>query len=283
MALYDWSLGLDQMNSSEITRKAKSNLAFALQILPREQREDMVVFYAYCRVIDDIADDESRSIEQRILDLNAWRDGLHHGFHNPTDFESEVVALQKKYDISIDLLVAIIDGCMMDTQPQRFQTWEELQGYTWKVACAVGLVSLKLFGAKDPDAERYAVALGHALQLTNILRDIREDLDNGQRIYLPLADLQRFDYTEADLLARVHDDRFIALMNHMADRAETLYQEAGNLLPSSDRKALIAAEVMREIYHNVLQQMRADGFQVFEKRYSLSSLRKMAILAKHMI
>lgn len=271
------------MNSSEITRKAKSNLAFALQILPREQREDMVVFYAYCRVIDDIADDESRSVDQRITDLNAWRDGLRHGFSSPTDFESEVVALQKKYDISIDLLVAIIDGCMMDTQPQRFQTWEDLQGYTWKVACAVGLVSLKLFGAQHPDAEKYAVALGHALQLTNILRDIREDLDNGERIYLPLADLEKFSYSEADLIAREYDDRFLAMMNHLADRAESLYQEAGKLLPLSDRKALMAAEVMREIYHSVLQQMRADGFRVFEKRYSLSSLRKMAILAKHMI
>ena len=271
------------MRSSEITRKAKSNLAFALNILPKERREDMVVFYAYCRVIDDIADEESRPVEQRIRELQAWRKGICEGFDSPTHFEEEVVALQKKYDIPVDLMVAIIDGCAMDTKPQRFQTWEELQGYTWKVACAVGLISLKLFGATHPASETYAVALGHALQLTNILRDIKEDLDNGGRIYLPINDLQLFDYSEEDLLARVFDERFLALMSYQADRTESLYEKARASLPADDRKALMAAEVMRDIYHTVLQQMRADGFKVFQKRYSLSNFRKMAILAKHMV
>jgi phytoene synthase len=271
------------MTSSEITRKAKSNLAFALQILPRERREDMVVFYAYCRVIDDIADEESRPVAQRISDLQAWRHGLENGFAAPTAFEQEVIALQKKYAIPTDLLVAIIDGCMMDTSPQRFQTWQELQGYTWKVACAVGLISLKLFGAIDPQSESYAVALGHALQLTNILRDIGEDIDNGGRMYLPLADLQQFGLSEVDLMQKTYDDRFVALMKHEAARAQSLYEEAHQNLPTGDRKALMAAEVMREIYQTVLEQMQADGFRVFEKRYSLSSFRKMAILAKHMI
>ncbi len=271
------------MTSSDITRKAKSNLAFALNILPRERREDMVVFYAYCRVIDDIADEEGRPVEQRMNDLRAWRHGLEHGFSSPTAFEQEVVTLQKKHEIPTALLVAIIDGCMMDTSPLRFRTWEELQGYTWKVACAVGLVSLKLFGATQPQSEAYAVALGHALQLTNILRDIGEDIDNNGRIYLPLEDMRRFGIDEKDLLSKTRDNRFISLMEFQAARAEALYEEAGNLLPVEDRKALMAAEVMREIYHTVLQQMRDDGFRVFEKRYSLSSLRKMAILAKHML
>lgn len=271
------------MRSSEITRKAKSNLAFALNILPKERREDMVVFYAYCRVIDDIADEESRSVEQRKTELQEWRDGICHGFTDPTHFQTEVVTLQKKYQIPQDLMVAIIDGCTMDTEPQRFQTWEDLQGYTWKVACAVGLISLKLFGATHPTSETYAVALGHALQLTNILRDIREDLDNGARIYLPMEDLQRFGYSEADLVERIYDDRFLALMSFEAERTESLYEIARASLPTDDRKALMAAEVMRDIYHTVLQQMRADGFKVYEKRYSLSNFRKMAILAKHMV
>ena len=271
------------MTSSDITRKAKSNLAFALNILPRERREDMVVFYAYCRVIDDIADEEGRPVEQRMNDLHAWRHGLEHGFLSPTAFEQEVITLQKKYAIPTELLVAIIDGCMMDTSPQRFQTWEELQGYTWKVACAVGLVSLKLFGATHPQSEAYAVALGHALQLTNILRDIGEDIDNNGRIYLPLEEMRRFGIEENDLLAKSCDERFLALMKFQEARAEALYQEAANLLTADDRKALMAAEVMREIYHTVLEQMRDDGFRVFEKRYSLSSFRKMAILAKHML
>jgi 15-cis-phytoene synthase len=271
------------MTSSEITRKAKSNLAFALHILPKERREDMVVFYAFCRVIDDIADEESRPVELRIAALDAWREGLTQGFDAATDFEREVVALRKKYDIPLHLMIAIIDGCAMDTRPQRFQAWTDLQDYTWKVACAVGLVSLKLFGATHPVSETYAIALGHALQLTNILRDIREDLENNDRIYLPLEDMRRFDYSEDDLRTHVQDERFQSMMCFLADRAEGLYEQARSSLPADDRKALMAAEVMREIYHSVLQQMRADHFRVFDKRYSLSRFRKMALLAKHMI
>ena len=111
----------------------------------------------------------------------------------------------------------------MDLRPQRFGTWEDLSAYTYKVACAVGLASLRVFGAEDPASERYAVALGHALQLTNILRDVGEDLSNGVRIYLPLADLARFQYTERDLIGRVYDGRFVALMAYEAERAERFY------------------------------------------------------------
>jgi phytoene synthase len=283
MAIHDWSLGFYQLTSSEITRKAKSNLAFALNVLPKERRDDMVVFYAFCRVIDDIADEESRPVPQRKAELAQWRVGLTEGFSAPDDFQQEVVAMQKKYQIPQELMIAIIDGCDMDTAPQRFQTWEELQGYTWKVACAVGLISLKLFGASHPQSEIYAVHLGHALQLTNILRDVAEDIENGHRIYLPLADLEKFGYSEDDLVDRKYDDRFIALMSFETERCAALYEQARASLPAEDRKALVCAEVMREIYHTVLTQMRADKFRVFEKRYSLSKFRKMAILAKYMI
>ncbi len=182
--------------ASEITRKAKSNLAFALKILPRDRREDMVVFYAFCRTMDDLADDPGMPAEKRTELLDGWKHGLVSGFTAPDEFQREVAALRDRQRIPNDLLVAIIEGCQMDVHPQRFENWEDLSGYVWKVACAVGLVSIRLFGCKDPGSECYAVALGHALQLTNILRDIAEDLSNGQRIYLPLADLARFGYTE---------------------------------------------------------------------------------------
>ncbi|MEN9992246.1 MAG: hypothetical protein RLZZ224_1948 [Verrucomicrobiota bacterium] len=271
------------MNASDITRQAKSNLAFALHILPRERRDDMIVFYAFCRVIDDIADEESMPVEQRITELDAWKNGIVHGFAQPTDFQQEVATLQEKYQIPSDLLIAIIDGCMMDTRPQRFETWEELQGYTWKVACAVGLISIQLFGATDPAAKEYAVALGHALQLTNILRDVGEDIDNGGRIYLPLEDLKRFQISEQDLLAKTYDQRFVSMMRFQAERAQNLYAETSRCFPAADQKNLVAAEVMHEIYQTVLDQMIADDFRVFEKRYALSKFHKMAILAKHLM
>lgn len=269
--------------ASEITRKAKSNLAFALGILPKDRRDDMVVFYAFCRVIDDIADDAAIPLAERQAALTEWKDGLEQGFERPNDFQKEVVELRDRRHLPTDLLVAIIEGCRMDLKPQRFGTWEDLSQYTWKVACAVGLVSIRIFGCKDPLSEKYAVALGHALQLTNILRDVGEDLANGARIYLPLADLARFQYTERDLIGRVYDGRFLALMQYEAERAEAFYQEAAEALTDLDRAALVPAQIMGEIYHAVLAKMRADGYKVFNKRYRISGARKLAILSKRLL
>ena len=269
--------------ASEITRKAKSNLAFALGILPKDRRDDMVVFYAFCRVVDDIADDAAIPLAERQAALSEWRHGLEHEFERPNDFQKEVVELRDRRQLPTDLLVAIIEGCRMDLKPQRFETWDDLSQYTWKVACAVGLVSIRIFGCKDPLSEKYAVALGHALQLTNILRDVGEDLANGGRIYLPLADLARFDYTERELTDRVYDDRFLALMRYEAERAEAFYREAAASLTDLDRSALVPAQIMGEIYHAVLAKMRADGYKVFHKRYRISGARKLAILSKRLL
>ena len=269
--------------ASQIIRKAKSNLAFALNILPRGRRDDMVVFYAFCRTMDDLADDPGLPAEERARSLDAWENGITRGFGTPDEFQREVISLRDRQQIPDELLVAIIDGCRMDLQPQRFETWEDLSGYIWKVACAVGLVSIKIFGCRDPESERYAVALGRALQLTNILRDIEEDLANGLRIYLPLEDLARFQYTEQDLVGRVRDERFMALMAFQAARAENYFHEAAAALPATDRGALVPARIMGEIYHLLLGKMRDDRFQVFKKRYRISKARKLAILSKHLI
>lgn len=269
--------------SSEITRKARSNLAFALHILPAERREAMVVFYAFCRTMDDLADDAERPVDERRAALEAWKSGLLHGFAEPDEFQREVLELRERHQLPDELLTAIIDGCAMDLRPQRFGTWEDLSGYSWKVAGAVGLVSIRLFGCREAASERYAVALGHALQLTNILRDVGEDLANGVRIYLPLADLARFQYTERDLIGRVHDGRFLALMAYEADRAEALFQEAEELIRAEDFEALRPARVMAGIYRTLLRTMREDGFRVFEKRYRLSTARKLAILSKTLL
>lgn len=269
--------------ASEITRRAKSNLAFALRILPPARRDDAVVFYAFCRIVDDLADDPNQTLEQRHAGLEDWKNGLRHGFADPTEAQQEILSLRDRHQLPNDLFTAIIDGCLSDLQPQRFATWDDLCQYIWHVAGAVGLVSVRLFGCTDPASAHYAVVFGQALQLTNILRDLNEDLANGSRIYLPLADLARFDYSEADLLARTHDARFTALMNHLADRAEGLFQAAAACLPAADRSALVPARVMADIYQAILAKMRADGFRVFEKRYRISGVRKLAILSKHLI
>lgn len=251
--------------------------------MPRERRADMVVFYAFCRTMDDIADDLGMAIERREELFNTWENGLICGFENPDEFQQEVISLRNRREIPNDLLVAILQGCRMDVHPQRFQTWEDLSGYIWKVACAVGLVSVRLFGCKDPASERYAIALGHALQLTNILRDVAEDFSNGRRVYLPLDDLAAFDYREEDLAAQVMDERFFRLMNFEAERAKAYFQEAAAILPINDKRDLVPARIMAEIYQLLLEKMVTNKFRVFGTRYSISRTRKLAILSKHLI
>jgi len=287
MALWKWSLGSDQMSeitSAEITRKAKSNLAFALRCVPAERRQHLVSFYAFCRVIDDLADDLDLPLDEKRTGLAAWMGVFENNTPDPAlphkDLQNEVLHVRDLYEIPSEYFTNVIQGCQMDLKPQRFGTWEDLQEYTYRVASSVGLVCLPLFGADPERSREYAITLGHALQLTNILRDIREDLDNGARIYVPLHDLGRFTYTERDLIGRVHDSRFLAFMHYQAERAESLYTKATELLPPEDHKALLAPRIMHRIYHTVLQKMREDNFQVFEKRYSLSKLQKLAILAK---
>ena len=267
--------------AQEITRKAKSNLAFALLSLPKENREDVTVFYAFCRSIDDIADDPDHSLEVKTKGLKRWEQLFKEEIQEPTSLESAVLNLRNKHQLPNNYFLDLIEGCRMDLAPQRFQTWEELQNYTHRVASTVGLVCLPLFGSTHSDSPAYAIKLGHALQLTNILRDVGEDLDNGNRVYLPLQDLEKFELTEQDLANRTYDQRFIKMMHYQSQRASLLFAEALELLPRQDRQALMAAEIMRSLYQRLLEKMEDDKFQVFEKRYKLSKARKVATLAVH--
>jgi phytoene synthase len=269
--------------ASEITRKAKSNLAFALQILPKDRRDDMTVFYALCRTVDDIADDTSVPKAERRKALEAWADGLRNGFPEGDEFGAEVAEMTGRRGIPVEWLLEIIDGCGMDLEVQSFQGWEELSRYNWKVAGVVGLVCTRIFGCVHEDSDEYARVLGNALQLTNILRDVGEDLANGGRIYLPVNDMIRFQYSERDLVGKVYDGRFLALMGYEAERAEHLYAEAEKLIPGVDRRALVPAQIMAEIYRNLLTKMKAGKFKVFDRRYSVSKTRKLAILSKYLL
>ena len=168
----------------------------------------------------------------------------------------------------------------MDLEPLRFQTWEDLQTYTYKVAGVVGLISLYIFGADPVRSQDYALKLGHALQLTNIIRDVGEDLNNGSRVYLPLSDLERFNYTEEDLINKVYDERFIALMEYQYERSLALYKEASDSLHPLDSKALKAARIMGTIYSTLLEKIKSHSFPVLHERISLSKAKKAFILVQ---
>ena len=251
----------------------KSNLAFALGCLPPDRRSDALVFYDFCRAVDDIADDSGRSTKEKRELLERWKTCLTLGEGLP----EALVTILNRHGIDRRLLVEIVLGVETDIEPTRFQTHDDLRAYCWRVASAVGLVSIEIFGCKNPQSKVYAEFLGYALQLTNILRDVAEDAAVG-RIYLPLDDLQRFQITEASLLAGNPSDNFGALMSFEAKRARSLFAEASRALAKDDAEALKPAELMRTIYERILSRMEADGFRVFQKRYRLSKAEKLFAL-----
>ncbi|PYS67288.1 MAG: squalene synthase HpnD, partial [Acidobacteria bacterium] len=157
-------------------------------------------------------------------------------------------------------------------------TFEELRVYCYRVASAVGLVSIEIFGYRDPACKEYAVQLGLALQTTNIIRDVGKDLESD-RIYLPQEDLKRFNYSENELKDRQYNDRFVKLMEFEAARARQFFARAAEILPREDRKSMIAAEIMSSIYRGLLRRMELDKFRVFEREYGLNKLEKAGRIA----
>lgn len=263
-------------DAQDITKKAKSNLAFAFACLPRDRRADMVTFYAFCRIIDDLADDPDLPLNEKKEGLEEWKACFTTPPADLNPIQRDMLEIRDRYDIDNQLFLELIAGCESDLNPnRRFGNWDELEKYTYRVACCVGLISIRIFGCNHASSEEYAIALGHALQLTNILRDVGEDLEDNVRIYLPENDMIRFHYTERDLVGRVYDGRFISMMNFIADRADSYYDQAKKHLHPEDKAALKSAEAMRKIYHAILNKMRSDNFNVFEKRYTLSKPRKI--------
>lgn len=266
--------------SRQIARRSKSNLALALSTLPRRRKQDMVTFYAFCRVIDDIADEPVDTVEERTAALEAWRQGLRNGFTEPDELQQELAEMIKRYSIDPELLVQIVDGVSCDLTQNRYETYEDLLAYCYKVACVVGLVSIEIFGYRNPRCKEYSVALGYALQLTNIIRDVGEDARNG-RIYLPQEDLRRFGVTEDQITRGVHTPEFEALMLFEHDRARSFYYEAEKLLPNEDRHTMLAAEMMAQVYSEILEKIRRRHFEVFGPRIGLGKLRKITILSAY--
>lgn len=266
--------------AAKITRASRSNLALAFVALPRERRDDITVFYAFCRVIDDIVDASQRTVNEKQAQLNGWRASLRSSQPNESELAAPIRRLIDKYKIDISLLDEIIAGVEMDLRIARYATFEDLRLYCYRVASAVGLVSIEIFGCRDPRAKDYAINLGLALQMTNIIRDVARDL-RQDRIYLPQEDLARFNYSERDLQDRQYDSRFVALMSFEAERAENFFRAA--VLPAQDRPSLVAAEIMRSVYHAILQRIRSDRFRVFEKDYRLGKLQKIRRIAEQLL
>jgi phytoene synthase len=264
--------------AAQITCASRSNLAAAFLFLPADRRRDMETLYAFCRVVDDLSDDDARPSSERRDDLTRWRKAVVAAMPGEDPLAEPLREMAARRDVPRELLQAIIDGVTSDLDTVRFPSFPELERYCWRVASAVGLASIEVFGYRDPACRDYAEALGIALQLTNILRDVGPDATGRNRIYIPADEMARCGVSERDLASGRTTDAIRALMRLQAGRAKTYFARAEALLPRRDRRAMIAAEMMRGVYRRLLARMERDGFRVMEKRYRLGKLGKFGAM-----
>jgi 15-cis-phytoene synthase len=269
--------------SRSITNKSRSNLALAFVLLPKAKREGMTALYAFCREVDDVADEESIPVETRRTQLAAWRADIAracNGERPEFAVNRELQPIIARDRLPFDLFNELIRGVEMDLDIKRYETIEDLEGYCYRVASVVGLLSIEIFGYKNPACRKYADALGKALQLTNILRDVRTDAERG-RIYLPLAEMRRFGVTEAEILRFEYSRRFHDLAAHIAARARHHYQLARKTLPPEDRRSMASAELMGSVYWGLLRKLEKQQFDVFGPRPTkLSKAQKLLLIGR---
>jgi phytoene synthase len=191
-----------------------------------------------------------------------------------------LIGVINRFHIPKQYFLTLIDGCRRDLSKTRYQTFEELKEYCYGVASVVGLISIEIFGHKYEETKNYAINLGYALQLTNILRDIKIDKDRGY-IYLPKDELKKFGYSEEDLINEVYNNNFIELMQFQVSRAREYYHKARSFLRPDERITIFAAEIMDSIYYRLLEKIELNNFKIFEKKIKVSTVHKILIALKH--
>lgn len=281
-----------------ITRSSAKNFYYAFLVLPRRKREALCAVYAFMRRCDDIADDSSLSLPERRQKLDVWLDALHRAQQGePTD-DAILLALidtQRRYSVSAGLLDELAHGTAMDVDDSpgaeqsgnastprltvQYKTFEDLRVYCYRVASVVGLVCINVFGYRDPAAEPLAERCGLAFQLTNIIRDVKEDASMG-RVYLPEEDLAKFSLAASELFATPEPARFRPLLAFEADRAREFYASGDELIPYVAEDSQPALWVLVNIYRRLLEKIAEKQYDVFAAKVSLSTWEKLRILGK---
>jgi 15-cis-phytoene synthase len=262
----------------------KTSFYYSFLVLPPDQRRAIVAVWDFCRAVDD-AVDEAPAADDRPAGCAAvpfWREELARCFDGALPSTVEARGLQpfvRQFNLPRQAFEDVIDGVAMDLETTRYATFEELFEYCRRVASAVGLVCIRLFGCTNPRAEEYALNLGVALQLTNILRDVKDDLAKG-RVYLPLEDLAAHGVKVDDLTLGVMTDGVRRLMAFESQRARAFYRRAVDARPAEDRGRLVAAEIMRAVYFETLCRIERSGYDVFTARTRVPRARQAMIAVK---
>jgi phytoene synthase len=260
-----------------LAKNKRSNFYYSFLLLPKPKREAINVVYAWCRYTDDIVDEEE-SVGRKYARLRLWAREFEHAIEGTSRYPllNKLSQTIQRFHIPLNHFHDLLLGMEMDLVNTRYKSFDELQTYCYRAASTVGLMCTEIFGYKNEDAKNYAVNLGIALQLTNILRDIKSDAKRG-RIYLPLEDLERFGYSEEDLFSGKYNTNFIALMRFECERARSFFRQAITHLSEEDKPLFIAAQIMEAIYLRILNDIERAEYNVFSHRIRVSTFRKFLI------
>jgi 15-cis-phytoene synthase len=256
---------------------------YSFSFLPKAKREALKIIYSFCRTTDDIVDNE-KAVSDKIAVLRKWREEFELGVNGFSQYQivNQLHNVAQKFRIPVSHFYDLLRGVEMDLLKNRYATFEELKEYCYLVASTVGLMSVQIFGPRNEQTKSYAINLGIALQLTNIIRDVGIDAKYG-RIYLPQVDLQRFHYSEAELLAYRYNNNFQQLMAFQAERAEEYYKKATDALPAEDRRAMFSAKIMERIYHHTLNKIREERYNVYSGKISIARPIQLLIALKYWV
>jgi 15-cis-phytoene synthase len=259
------------------SQNRKSSFYYSFLILPRPKRDAIETIYAFCRFTDDIVDEAGDEKEKHAL-LLQWTEELKRSLYGVSRFSllNRLAAIIHRFHIPVEHFYELIKGMEMDLRNTRYNTFFELEQYCYRAASTVGLICAEVFGYTNEKTKQYAIDLGIALQLTNILRDVKADAKNG-RIYLPLEDLRKFNYTEEELLHLTYNERFVELMKFECQRAHEYFRRAKACLAEEDKPLFTAARTMGNIYYLLLLRIERARYDVFSKRIRLSSPLKILV------
>ena len=265
---------------TDLTRRRARNFYYAFITRPKEKRKAIYAAYAFCRLSDDYSDEEIPLDEKAAL-LSGLHEELDAAFEGRAESEVFVALLDasKRYGIPRDYFHEIINGVEMDLVNSRYQNFEDLYQYCYRVASVVGLVCIEIFEYTDPKAREYATDMGIAMQLTNILRDIEEDCGRG-RVYLPQDELEKFGVTEESLRAGEAGPEFRAMMAEQVSRAREYFEMSAALLPLLKPRSRLCPAVLRALYSTLLDRIEARDYDVYGERVALRSREKLALMAK---
>lgn len=256
----------------------ESNFMNSYFFLSKEKKNAITIIYAFCRKSDDIVDDETISIDSKLIELKKWKENFICSVNNNIDDDllMQLKDVREKYSIPEKPFIEMLEGMEMDLTRKRYNSINELTDYCYKVASTAGLMSIQIFGWSKIGSEEYAKNLGIALQLTNIIRDVRKDKNNG-RIYIPFEDLKKFNYSEMEFQNEVYNSNFIELMEYETERALKYYENAKSFYSKNDIDLMISSRIIYHIYLSLLKKIIKNNYRLFDKEIKLSKFKKFII------